>query len=200
MISNLHGFIRESKFSFLQFIFVSQLFYCLKLHTYCNNWLHFFLKKKFKLSFKLTFHILFPLIISSSNYYIMVRGKHLFSPYRWGDPVWQWLKFSFVIRLEHLSLHRTKDWTQAFWCEASFFFYHFKLSPCYAKSTHIFGETSHFDIHFQCFLQSSEETVGIMATVPSVMSVIETIDVSLERSQREGGGLFGSPPDGESIP
>ena len=41
------------------------------------------------------------------------------------------------------------------------------------------------------------EAVGITATVPSAT---ETIDVSLERSQREGWGLFGSPSDGESVP
>lgn len=39
-----------------------------------------------------------------------------------------------------------------------------------------------------------------MATVPSAMSVIETIDVSLERNQRECGGLFDSPLDGEFVP
>lgn len=42
--------------------------------------------------------------------------------------------------------------------------------------------------------------MGNTATVPSAMSAAETIDVSLERSQREGWGLFGSPSDGESVP
>ena len=39
-----------------------------------------------------------------------------------------------------------------------------------------------------------------MASVPSVVSAIETIDVSLGRSQREGGSLLGPPSDEEFVP
>lgn len=42
--------------------------------------------------------------------------------------------------------------------------------------------------------------MGITATVPSVTSAIEAIDVSLERSQREEWGMLGSLSDGESVP
>lgn len=39
-----------------------------------------------------------------------------------------------------------------------------------------------------------------VASVPSVMSAIEIIDVSLEKSQGDGWSLCGSPSDGEFVP
>lgn len=183
MVSSL-----SPSFLFFKSCLFLNIFNCLKLHTEIINFylflgkLKIFVQTQFFIHyFYSSFHLVLNTTCSGGNFSSFLTDKNTLSDS-------EWFRSSLIVGLEPLLFqNQGLNPSLLMWC---IFFYHIKLSLCFAKSPHVFGWTSRSDIHFQCSLQSCAEAVGITATVPSVTSAIEAIDVSLERSQREDGACL----------